>query len=1763
MIMRTIVVGAVCLVAGVLPAQKKNHKLHSFRTVQLEKGFYCEGATFGDLNRDRCMDLISGPYWYEGPDFKQRHEIYQPRVFDTKRYSNNFFAFVYDFNKDGWQDIFFIGFPGKDASWFENPKAKGAAGHWQRHQVFRAVDNESPTFADLDGDGKPELVCQSGDRMGWAAPDWSDPTRAWEFHPISVKGVGGRFSHGLGVGDVNGDGRRDILWRHGWWEQPESLEGDPPWKSHLFNFAGRGGAQMYAYDVDGDGDNDVISSFNAHGYGLYWYEHVVKEGKITFRRHRIMGSRPGHSRYRVVFGNLHAVDLVDMDGDGLQDIVTGNRYFAHGGRDKADRGKAPLYWFKLVRTGVGEGAHFVPHEIHGHSGVGTQVVAGDVNGDGLPDVVVGNKMGTFVHLHDVKMVTRDEWFRVRRNTITTGIAEDGAASMDRTGPVPVGADGSRLNLDFETGDLRHWKATGTAFSKMPVKGDTIYARRDDSRSRHAGDYWVGTYETERSDKPTGSLTSDRFKVTQPFVSFLVGGGRSDRTRVELVLASNNEIIRRISGRNRENMHAESVDLRKYVGKEIYIRLVDEDSGRWGHINFDDFRFHAKNPVAASVAGKAAKPTAARVNQTQGFLPREAVKRMTVPEGFHVDLVAGEPDLHQPIAFTIDERGRLWVAEAFAYPKRKPKGKGTDKIVVFEDTKGDGSFDKRTVFADNLNLVSGLEVGFGGVWVGAAPYLLFIPDKDNDLKPDGDPVKLLDGWGYQDTHETLNAFIWGPDGWLYGCHGVYTHSNVGKPGTPKADRAKINAGVWRYHPTKHRFEVFAWGTSNPWGVDFDDHGQAFITACVIPHLYHIIQGGRYHRQSRQHFNKYVFDDIKTIADHVHYLGSKPHAGNTISDSVGGGHAHCGAMIYLGDAFPDQYRGTIFMGNIHGNRINTDILRREGSGFVGSHGDDFLLANDKWFRGIDLKYGPDGNVYLIDWYDKQACHKRRPEVWDRTNGRLYKITWGQPKTVTVDLASLSNKALVAMQLHKNDWFVRTSRRILQQRGGNADVHRGLTSILRENKDVSRKLRALWTLHVTAGVTEELALEQLSSSEEYVRAWTIQLLLEDKSASGSVQKRLAEMARTDSSPVVRLYLASASQQLPHQDRWAIAEGLAARSDEGDHNLPLMVWYGVEPLVPEDAERALRLAGSTGMPTVARHVYRRMASGKNPDVDALVRTVAGLGDDRRKLMILDQMLIALKKRSKVAMPTGWPPVFARVVKSRNRKLRERALTLAVIFGDMEVRPQVRQTLADTDADTARRRWALDTLLRVKDSGLVPVLQQLIDDPAVGERAIRGLASFDDAKTPQLILDRYQILRQSEQKAAVRTLTSRASYTKALLGAILKKQVPSTVLDSATTRRQIQKLKNKEIDQLMEVAWGRSTSTAKDKRKLIDSYKKKLPAHERERADLSHGRAVFSKTCMACHKLFGVGGNLGPDITGGGRADLDFILENIIDPSAEVSKEYMMTTVETKDGGLSAGMISEENDETITLRNAAETKVIAIKDIKKNAQGKLEITRSATSMMPEGQLLALNHKEVRDLIGYLASDRQVPMTATDYNLPLFYNNEDLAGWDADPAIWSVRNGEIVGKTAAGLKKNDFARSHMLLGDFRLILEVKLIGDRGNSGIQFWSKATDAGGMKGYQADIGKGWWGKLYEEHGRGLLWKKSGDDHVRVGGWNTYEILAIGNRVRTAINGKLCVDLKDDEGARKGVIGLQVHSGGPTEVRFRELDLELKPKPELKTVR
>ena len=581
-------------------------------------------------------------------------------------------------------------------------------------------------------------------------------------------------------------------------------------------------------------------------------------------------------------------------------------------------------------------------------------------------------------------------------------------------------------------------------------------------------------------------------------------------------------------------------------------------------------------VISSIAWSAV-PT----NNAPFLKPDEAIAKMEVMNGFEVKAFVAEPDIGEAIAFCFDFRGRLWTLENYNYQTRRAHS--TDKrnrIQIFEDTDGDGVFDKKKTFTEDLSFSSGIIVGMGGVYVGMPPELIFIPDADGDDKPDGPHEVLLDGWGIQDRHETLNSFIWGPDGWLYGCHGVFTQSRVGRPGTKDEDRQFIDGGIWRFHPQTKEFEVFAEGLSNPWGFDFNDMGQGFATCCVIPHLFHIVQGGVYHKQSKQNVNPYVYDNIKTIRDHTHKS------------------AHGGARFYLADVFPEKYRDQLFMCNIHEHAVLIDYMVPKGSSFIGKHGDDFLMANDLAWVGFSVEIGPDGGVYILDWHDQNICGN---EIKFANSARVYRI---MPKGVKgpkpFDLENLSDLELVELQNHSNDWYVRQSRTILQHRAltGKLDsekVHPKLLTMLADAPKVPKRLRALWALHCTGGISQEHALSLLDDSEEYIRAWTVQLLTEEKKPSATVREKFAQMAKSEKSPVVRLYLACALQRLPYNQRWDILGALSKYSqDREDNNIPRMLWLALEPMVLESPQKALSLVAQSKLPRLQEFTPRRLLGGK-----------------------------------------------------------------------------------------------------------------------------------------------------------------------------------------------------------------------------------------------------------------------------------------------------------------------------------------------------------------------------------------------------------------------------------------------------------------------------------------------------------------------------------------------------------------------------------------
>jgi putative heme-binding domain-containing protein len=548
---------------------------------------------------------------------------------------------------------------------------------------------------------------------------------------------------------------------------------------------------------------------------------------------------------------------------------------------------------------------------------------------------------------------------------------------------------------------------------------------------------------------------------------------------------------------------------------------------------------------------------------------------------------------------------------------------------------------------------------------------------------------------------------------------------------------------------------------------------------------------------------------------------------------------------------------------------------------------------------------------------------------------------------------------------------------------------------------------------------------------------------------------------------------------------------------------------------------------------------------IEVLLAALAKVDDAAIQLVFLRQINEALKGRRQMPMVSGWQGMFTALSESKNAEVRAQALTLAVTFGDPRAFAHMRDLLVNAGAAPALRQSALEALLSAKDDQLPPVLHRLLAEPSLRGPALPGLALYDHANTPQEILSVYGSLTTQEKRDALSTLAARPAYAKPLLDAVAGKKIAAADV-SADIVRQLRNLKNKQLDARIAEVWGVVRDTPADRAKLMAHYKRLLSQPAKSPADLPLGRALFAKTCAQCHTLYGIGGKVGPDITGSNRANLDYLLENIIDPSALIQKEYAATVIEMKDGRVVTGIVRAETPEAVSVLTANETLVLPRKEID-------TLKPSNTSMMPDDAVQQLKEHELRALIAYLQSPSQVPMLATSDNAKDAFNGKDLTGWDGDANLWRVENGEIVGKSP-GLKRNEFLRSHLLAGDFRLTLKVKLIPDTGNSGIQFRSEPLPGGEMRGPQADIGAGWWGKLYDEHGRGLIWDKSGEPYVKKEGWNDYEIVATGSKIRTYINGKLCVDLDDPAGPRRGIFALQLHAGRPMEVRFRDLRLEVR---------
>lgn len=992
---------------------------------------------------------------------------------------------------------------------------------------------------------------------------------------------------------------------------------------------------------------------------------------------------------------------------------------------------------------------------------------------------------------------------------------------------------------------------------------------------------------------------------------------------------------------------------------------------------------------------------------------EAAKAFRVPEGFHVSVFAAEPAVRNPIALAFDAKGRLWVAENDTYAEREARFDLSlrDRVVIFEDTDNDGRHDARKVFTEDVQRLTSVEVGRGGVWLMCPPALLFLPDRDGDDRPDGPAVTVLDGFTVppENYHNFANGLRWGPDGWLYGRCGASSPGDVGAPGTPDDRRIPLRGGLWRYHPERKVFESLNSGTTNPWGHDWNAVGEPFFINTVNGHLWHAITGAHFVRPHTVDPNPYVYELIDQHADHWHWDNAKDWTDSrNVSgehDRRGGGHAHSGMTIYAGDNWPDAWRGKLLTLNLHGRRANVERLERAGSGYVGKHEPDTLFAADANFRGIDLAYGPDGGVYVLDWSDTGECHESNGV--QRSSGRIYKVTYGGtiPKTL-FDLSNAGDGGLVGQLAHRNQWWARTARRVLADRavdGKSGDaVALPLRGLFQTHPDPIVKLRALWALYAIGKADEAFLRAQLAHPHESVRTWAVRLLTDARGLDTVDSRRpgpdaewpsdlgaaFDRMAREDASGLVRLALASALQRMPISARPALARALASRSeDAGDHNLPLLVWYGLIPVAEADPKALEPIALEAEWPTLRRLVARRLTERLASDPKAIDGLVAGLAGRPEPVAadVLAGFAEGLRGWRKAPEPSGWDALAGRLATAESSALQTRARELGVVFGDGRALDEVRAVALDGKADLAARRAALESLIEARPDDLRAVCEKLLNVRFLNTTAARGLALFDDPAIAAKLAGSYKNFHPSERPAVLAALVQRPAFAKALLDAVASGKVPRTDV-SAFHARQIASLNDPSLSARLAEVWGEVRSTASERQAEIVAWKQKLTPQALEAADLGRGRGVYNQVCATCHRLYGQGREVGPDLTGAGRDNIDYLVENIFDPGATVSADFRMTVVALADGRVLNGIVKARTDRALTLQTQEQLVTLPRSEIE-------EEQLSPQSLMPDALLQPLSEDQVRDLIGYLRHRTQVALPAGAPEAP------------ADPVATAVEEG--------------------------------------------------------------------------------------------------------------------------------------------------------------
>ncbi len=939
-------------------------------------------------------------------------------------------------------------------------------------------------------------------------------------------------------------------------------------------------------------------------------------------------------------------------------------------------------------------------------------------------------------------------------------------------------------------------------------------------------------------------------------------------------------------------------------------------------------------------------------------PAEAIKKMKVPEGFSVELVAAEPDIVNPVAMTFDERGRVWITESLEYP-RASAGPGRDRVKVIE-IGPDGKAAKITVFAEGLNIPSGIAVGHGGVWVANSPDILFYKIGP-DGKAAGKPEVVVTGFGRTDTHELPNSLVWGPDGWLYGLNGVFNYSHVRHRGKDY----RFTCAMFRIHPKTREFQLFCEGTSNPWGIAFDPEGSAFVSACVIDHLWHLTETGYYHRQGGP-YPPFTW----VLGSIVHHRHQKA--------------AYCGLHYFDSDAYPKEYRDRLYMGNIHGGCINVDVLKRNGSTYSASPAPDFLTANDQWFMPVAQKTGPDGCLYVLDWYDRYHCYQdanRDPKGIDRTHGRLYRVHYkGAPRggAFNLNLAAESDDRLIERLTSPNIYFRDLAQRLLTERA-TRQVRAKLQKVILDEK-VPRKgrMHALWALIGGGNLDPAFHQKLLAHDDPGYRAWAVRAAGNMGKVTAEIRERIVELAK-DKSRDVQLQVCIAAGKLEGvQPIPVLIEALANCGD--DPLIPGIVWQNLSPLL-DGRMRELRLVVSkrAKTPNLARilpYLVDRVLGTRKPSPDAISDLFglvkAGTRDDEEAERVLFDRLTKKLQNGELSPSTvnGIDPTLLEEALEALKKPRSPMKVEAALLGSLLHKPaalqETRGMLADSRQPENVRLRALEALVAVRDENVLKGAGELLSREKGLSVAFRGqilaaLGKLNDDKVASVVLADYPKMEPDLAPRAVELLTQRHNWAKALMKAIADKKVPASAVNVNQVRRLLAS-KDAELVKLVRTHWGTLRQERNPQREQVVSQMRDLLS--RTKGDATRGVAVFTKLCAQCHKIHGEGVEVGPDITSNGRSSFEQLLSNVFDPSLLIGPGYQAVNVVTLKGRTLTGLLVEDSPARVVLKiQGGKQEVVARKEIE-------SVDVSKLSLMPEDVEKQLKPQEIADLFAFLVLDR-------------------------------------------------------------------------------------------------------------------------------------------------------------------------------------------------